>query len=144
MITAEHTVTIQRPVEEVFAYLTDVSNVPQWQAGVSKTERESGEPVAKGTRFTEVRKFLGRELESTLEVTEYEQNHLFSIKTLVGPVPFEVRHVFQAADSGTIIEVSGSGEPGGFFKLGEALVSRNAARTFRKDFATLKSILERG
>ena len=31
MIKIEHSVVVDRPVEEVFAYATDVSKVPEWQ-----------------------------------------------------------------------------------------------------------------
>jgi hypothetical protein len=36
----------------------------------------------------------------------------------------------------------GEGEPGGFFKLAEPLVARQAERQFKGDFETLKELLE--
>jgi len=39
---AELTVEIARPPEEVFSYLTDVSNLPSWQSGVKSATRRDG------------------------------------------------------------------------------------------------------
>jgi uncharacterized protein YndB with AHSA1/START domain len=138
--TFEHSVTIDRPVEEVFAYLTDIRNLPRWQDGVvdARAEQEAGP----GAQFTEVRSFLGKRIESTMEIFEYEPSRVFSIRVAKGPIPFEVRHVFEVAGDGTRIQVHGSGEPGGFFKLAEPLVARQAEKAAKKSFATLKKLLE--
>jgi carbon monoxide dehydrogenase subunit G len=140
MVNAEHTIVVERPVGEVFAYLTDVSNLTEWQSGVVEAEAEG--PLESGSTFTEVRKFLGKRMESTVEVTEYERDRLFTITVRSGPVPLEVRHTFEQANGGTRLTVSGSGEPGGFFKLAEPIVGRAAERMFRNDFGNLKDILE--
>jgi uncharacterized protein YndB with AHSA1/START domain len=140
MIRIEFIVEVKRPPAEVFAYLTDPANLPEWQA--SAIEASADGPIAVGTHISEVRKFLGRRMESTLEVTEYEPGAKFSLKTLSGPVPFEVRHTLRADDGGTSLTLVGEGEPGGFFKLAEPLVARQAERQFKGDFETLKELLE--
>ena len=38
MIKAEQTVVIERPIEEVFAYVTDQTNTPNWQAGLMEVK----------------------------------------------------------------------------------------------------------
>jgi ligand-binding SRPBCC domain-containing protein len=140
MVKAEHTIVVERPLGEVFAYVTDVSNLPAWQSGVVEAEAEA--PLGRGATFREVRTFLGKRMESTIEVTEYERDRLFTIAVRSGPVPFEVRHTFEHANGGTRLTVSGSGQPGRFFKLAEPIVRRAAARMFESDFANLKDILE--
>jgi uncharacterized protein YndB with AHSA1/START domain len=140
MVRFEFTVEVKRPPSEVFAYLTDVANLPEWQSGAIEASADG--PVAIGTHISEVRKFLGRRMESTLEVTEYEPDAKFSLKTLSGPVPFEARHTLRAENGGTSLTFVGEGEPGGFFKLAEPLVARQAERQFKGDFETLKDLLE--
>ena len=142
MVRLEHEVVVNRPVSEVFAYLTDAASLAEWQGGVVEARKESEGPVGVGTRFSEVRKFLGRRLESTVEVTEHEPDRTFSLRVVSGPVPFEVRHTLEPTNGGTRIKLVGQGEPGGFFKLAEPLVARQAKRTFEHDFATLRDILE--
>lgn len=142
MVRVDYTVTIERPVEDVFAYLTDPEKLPEWQSTLVEIRKESEGPTAVGTRLTEVRRFLGRRMESTLEVTEYEQNRKWSLKTVSGPVPYTVDHTLEPSDGGTRLAWVGEGEPGGFFKFAEPIVARAAKRQFGSDFETLKDILE--
>ena len=141
-VKAEHTVVIERPREEVFEYLTTVDKLPEWQSSVLETHKHTDGPVGVGTSFTEVRKFLGRQLESRLEVTEHEPPERFSLRVVEGPVPFDVRHVLRASDGGTTLEVVIEGDPGGFFKVAAPLVARQGKRQLESDFGTMKTLLE--
>jgi uncharacterized protein YndB with AHSA1/START domain len=134
------TLEIARPVEEVFDFLADVSNLPRWQKS-SISARAEG-PMDVGTRVREVRRFLGRRLENKLEVTEFERPRLLTLRATSGPVPFTVRHELSATDKGTRVDFVGEGEPGKFFRLAEPLVARRARSEFTRDFARLKSLLE--
>ena len=130
---AELTIEIARPPEEVFAYLTDVSHVPEWQAGVKSAELRDG-------RIKESRSLFGRELHTTLEIVEQEEPTLFTLRALDSPVPFTVRHVLEpAADGGTRLTVTADGDVPGF---AAALLAPRAEKHFRKDFDRLKQILE--
>ena len=140
MVRIEFTVEVKRPPSEVFAYLTDVGNLPEWQSSVIEVSADG--PVAIGTRITEVRRFLGRRVESTLEVSEYEPDAKFSLKTLSGPVRFEVRHMLRPENGGTSLTIVGEGEPSGSFRFAEPLVARQVEREFKSDFKTLKDLLE--
>jgi len=75
---AELSVQIARPPEEVFDYLTDVSNLHTWQSGVHSARRE-------GTQIKESRHMLGRELQTTLEVEEEERPRLFTLRAVNSP-----------------------------------------------------------
>jgi uncharacterized protein YndB with AHSA1/START domain len=143
MARAEHTVVVERPPEEVFAFLTDLEKLPEWQSGAVEV-RAPREGVGVGTTYVEVLKFLGKRMEATIEVTEFEPGRRFSLKTLSGPIPFAVRHTLEPANGGgaTRLRVELEGEPGGFFKLAEPLVMRKAQRQVEGDFAALKRMVE--
>ena len=142
MVRIDLSIDIDRPPSEVFAYLTDAESLPQWQSSAVEAQWE-GEKT-RGARVKEVRKFLGRRMESELEVTEYEPDRRFALKVLSGPVPFSVEHTLEPRDSGTRLTFVGEGEPGGFFKFAEPIVARTAERQFKSDFETLKDVLEAG
>ena len=129
---AELTIEIARTPEDVFAYLTDVSNLPEWQAGVKSATLRDG-------RIEESRSLLGRELHTSLEIVEQEEPRLFTLRALDSPFPFTVRHELEPADSGTRLSVTAEGDVPGF---AAGLLSRRAERQFRKDFERLKQILE--
>jgi carbon monoxide dehydrogenase subunit G len=132
-VHAELTIEIARTPEEVFAYLTDVSNLPAWQAGVKSATLRDG-------RVEETRSLLGQELHTSLEVVEREEPRVFTLHALNSPVPFSVRHELEpAAGGGTRLTVTAEGDVPGF---AAGLLARRAERQFRKDFARLKQILE--
>ena len=144
MVKVEHTVVIDRPVSEVFAYLTDLGNLPTWQSTLVEVDRKPGEDAAVGATVTEVRDVFGRRVESRLEVTENERDRRFSLRTVSGPFPFRVAHTFEEADGGTRIRFVGEGEPRGLLRFSQGLVERNVREQTEADFATLKRILESG
>ena len=131
-VRAELTIEIARTPEDVFAYLTDASNLPSWQTGVKSATLRDG-------RIEESRSLLGRELNTTLEIVEQEAPRLFTLRALDSPVPFTVRHELEPADAGTRLTVTADGDVPGF---AAGLLSRRAEKQFRKDFERLKAILE--
>ncbi len=138
----ETSVVINRPVKEVFAFLEDPANDPQWQSGLLEAEYTSEGPLGVGTTAREVRKLLGRRIESTYEITEYEPDSKMALKTTSGPIPIEQSASFEAVEEGTKVTLVGEFEPGGFFKLAEPIVGRVAKRQFEADVANLKELLE--
>jgi len=140
VVHAQVVVEIARTPEEVFDYLTDVSNLPLWQSGVHGAELE-GELVA-GARVRESRHLLGRELRTTLEVEEVERPNVFALRALDSPVPFSVRHVLDPNGGGTRLTVTGEGDAGMLPGFAAGIMARRAERQFRKDFERLKRLLE--
>lgn len=131
-VHAELTIEIARTPEDVFSYLTDVSNLPSWQSGVKSATLRDG-------RIEESRSLVGRELNTTLEIVEQEAPRLFTLRALNSPVPFTVRHELEEAADGTRLTVTAEGDVPGF---AAGLLARHAEKQFRKDFARLKEILE--
>ena len=129
---AELTIEIARTPEDVFAYLSDVSNLPAWQTGVKSATQRDG-------RVEESRSIFGKELNTTLEIVDQDAPRLFTLRALDGPVPFTVRHELEPADGGTRLTVTAEGDVPGF---AAGILARSAERQFRKDFERLKEILE--
>lgn len=142
MLKAEHSVTIERPVEEVWAYINDPRNDIEWQSMIMEAVQVSEGPIGVGTVERITAKVLGRRFDTTFEVTEYEPNRRSRIKTTSGPVPFTGTYEVERADGGTRFTWAMEGEPGGFFKVAEPLVARVISRQVRADMETLKDLLE--
>jgi carbon monoxide dehydrogenase subunit G len=140
MIKVENSITINAPVETVFAYVNDPETSTKWQGGVDSVEHEGEQTV--GSHYTEVRKFMGREMRTTLEITQLEENKLYAAKTLSGPVPYHVTVTFEPAGSGTKMTTKVEAEPGGFFKLAEGAVRKQLETGLKEDGETLKALLE--
>src|SRR5207244_10614175 len=76
MIKIERTITIHRPVEEVFAYISDVQHSPQYISGQREAHKTSTGPMGVGTTFATSGKFVRRA--TTCEVTEFEADRRLS------------------------------------------------------------------
>jgi len=131
-------VTIDRPVAEVFGYVSDVRNVPDWQESA-----ESAEWIEEGRRFRERRHFLGRTAELELEVTAFEPDRRFDVRTVNAPVTFQIRHSFEPVGDATCLRVHGETKLGRTLRFAAGVAKRQAERQFRNDFDRLKETLER-
>ena len=140
MVRVEVSVEIARPADEVFALLTDVSRVPEWQA--SAVDSRADGPLAEGVRIHERRSFLGHEGETELEVTAFEPGRRLALRTLRGPVKLSIDHVLEERDGRTALQVTAQGRPHGLLRLAGPAVRARARQELRRDFERLKAILE--
>ena len=81
MIDLETTVEITRPVDEVFAFVADQTNAPQWQNGLREVRRLTEGPIGAGSQYEFVRRFAGREIATRNRFVAFEEGE---------PVRFEI------------------------------------------------------
>ena len=79
-----NTVTIRRPVEDVFAYLADFGNVPKWNHAIESTTKTSPGPVGVGSTYRQIRSEPSRS-EEGFEVTVFEPVSKLAIDGEIGP-----------------------------------------------------------
>jgi uncharacterized protein YndB with AHSA1/START domain len=142
MIRIEQSVVINRPIEEVFAYVTDIDKMSLWMSELVEAKQTSEGPVNVGTTAGAVANPLGRRAESTQEVTEYEPNGKFAYKSTSGPFASEDEFTFESVAGGTKVTRVTEAELGGFFRLAEPLAVRMLKRQFETNFANLKDLQE--
>ncbi len=142
MVRIEESTEIKRPVEEVFAYSSDVENLPEWAGPAAEVRKERPGTPSVGDRFTLVQKFLGRRFESPCEVTAFEPNRRFEYRSTGGPVPYTFTYTYAPSGAATRFTIVVEGEPGSFFKLAGPLLEKAGERQLKNDLETLKDILE--
>jgi uncharacterized protein YndB with AHSA1/START domain len=79
MTSIERTVTVDRPVASVFAYLSDFTTTNEWDPGTVRTTRVSGDGDV-GTEYYNVSKFAGRRTALTYVVERLEENRLVGLR----------------------------------------------------------------
>jgi len=134
---------IQRSPAEVFAYLTDIDRLPEWQSGVVEARWEGQGGPATGARARQVREFRGRQTEAELQVTAYEPDRRFALDTLSGPVSLTLDCTLEPNNGGTRLLVAGEGEAAGIAKFAGPMIGRKIEKQFKGDFETLKRNVER-
>ncbi len=138
----EESVEISRPVEEVFAYVANPENLPEW-SGLAIEVKDAPGALREGDTFTAVGKFLGRRFETPYERTSSEPPRRYTDRAAGGPIPDqEWTYTFEEVPAGTRLTRAVEGEPGGFFKLADPLIERALKRQVRTDLETLKDLLE--
>ena len=142
MAKFEINLVINRPIEEVFAFISNPENLPRWRAGTLEIKQDSSGPLGVGSivrgRFT----FLGRPFDGNLEIIAHEPHQRYGTRLVEGPFPLEARYTLEPAGHGTQLTLVIEGEPGGFFKLAEPLVVSLAKRSYEADLHNLKEMLE--
>ncbi len=86
MIHTSATIVIHRPIDEVFRFGADLSNVPLWVRGAQIRLLSTG-PFGEGTRFEETLMRFGRAVTSVVEVKNYQVNAGFDFQTIKAPFP---------------------------------------------------------
>ena len=142
MAKFEVNLVINRPIEEVFAFISNPENLPLWRTSALQVTKISPEPLGVGSVFRSRYSFLGRSFEATFEITALEPHARYAGRIVEGPFPLETRYTLEPFGSDTRVTLTAEGAPGGFFKLAEPLVVSMAKRSFESDMHNLKEMLE--
>jgi carbon monoxide dehydrogenase subunit G len=140
VITHSVDLTIARPVEEVFAFLTDARNHPRWDTTSVVMEPQENGPWHQGLVFREVRR-IPRPTEVRSRIADFEANERFDMESLSGP-SFRGHWRFAPEGTGTRLRWSCEMEVSGLARLFEPLIQRQFRRTVSRNFQRLKALLE--
>lgn len=136
MPQATYSVTIRRPVDDVFAFVADGEKCPQWRPGVLDIKRVSGDGL--GTRYAQgVRGPMGRRIAADYETTVFEPNRRLEFQTVTGPARPHGRYDFDAADGGTNLTFSLDAQLSGLRKV---LMGGAVQRTMDSEVRTLDNL----
>lgn len=135
------TTRIRRPLCEVFAYVTNPANEPEWISGISESVPETPGSIAKGSKVRRVANFMGGHIEYTPEVVEFEPDHRLRMVT-DKPFPMTIDYAFSERDGATVFEQRLRGGPAGFGGVLSPLMALMVRRRISSDMRRLAAILE--
>jgi uncharacterized membrane protein len=134
--------TIDRPREEVAAYLRDPANDTTWIGGLRSARLLTPGPVAVGSQVERVASFLGRRVEYVNEITELTGDRLV-MRSVRSPFPMRVSYGHRpATDGATEVSVRVEGQAGRFYALAAPLLGVAVRRSIARDLRNLKQVLE--
>jgi uncharacterized membrane protein len=142
MMRIEHSTVIRRPVEDVFAVVSDVAGWPRWNKTARVAHVTSPGPVGLGTTFRLEGTIVGRAVDANHEVTAYKQDHVFAAKTLSGPFLATGTYTFEPVPEGTRVDVVVEGEPAGVARFGAAMLTPAIRKQVETQQGHLKELLE--
>lgn len=137
MPQAQRSITINRPVDAVFAYLADGEKCREWRPGVLDIQRMSGDGGVGTTYRQGVSGPMGRRIAADYEITRSEPSLLLEIQTTTGPVRPHGRYDLEAVDGGTRLSFALDAELSGLRKL---LLGSMVQNTMDSEVATLDAL----
>ena len=142
MIAFQTSVRVKRPIEEVFAFVSDPLLFPRWNSAVQTVHHTSGEQGSMGSTYSMQRQLPTGQVDNDLEVLAREHPTEFDIRTTSGPTPFRYRYRFASDGADTLIRLDASVELSGVTSLLGPLAARGVKRGVDANLATLKYTLE--
>jgi uncharacterized protein YndB with AHSA1/START domain len=136
-------VVIDRSVEQVWKFLTDVENASKWDTGIVEARQTSAGPVGLGTRLEVVRESRGKRRTMEVEVTEYEPDKRVAWKLDAGFATGRTIYSFEPLGGETRLSKSTEVKPRGFFKLLTPILRRQFRESeIELDLANIKRNIE--
>jgi uncharacterized protein YndB with AHSA1/START domain len=138
MPSAERTVSIRRPVDQVFRFLADGRTATQWRSGVIDVSKVSGDGLGAVYR-QQVRGPGGRAIDADYEITAFEPDKLIGFRAIAGPVRPTGSFAVEAMGDATILTFKLDAELGGWKKL---VMSGPVQSTMNAEMAALDGLQE--
>jgi uncharacterized protein YndB with AHSA1/START domain len=141
MTTVTASITINRPVDKVFDYVVNVENHKAWQAGILDATVTPVGPIGVGSTYHYTTEVMGRRMETHLEVTAYEENKKWGVKTTGVPQSIETIYLFETVDNNTKLTISME-LAGGYPAAAEAMVQQQTQKNFEEQCNRIKQLVE--
>ncbi len=143
MVETSTSIEIERPADEVFAFVSEFPNNPRWQRGQRACRWTSEPPLRVGSTYDQHARFLGRDMVNAFRVIDLEPGRRVTFTSTSGTFPLTITRTVEplSATSSRFTEHV-RGEPGGFFRLAEPLLRPLVKATIKRDFPRLKALLE--
>jgi uncharacterized protein YndB with AHSA1/START domain len=136
-------IDIARPAADVFNFVADQTNAPQWQKGLHEVRRTTPGPIDVGTEHVFVRRFAGIKIESRNRFTRYEPGRFVSFEIPAGRITGEASYLAEPTGTNTSRLTSEVHfRVSGLVGLAAPLLAWVFKRDNARDEATLKELLE--
>ena len=152
-ISVKQAIIIHLPVEDIFAYMSKLENLPNWSSVIISIQTilatgagAVGLIGVMGITAKSTVRFLGKWSEMVLQVVECEQNRCLTIKSTSGIAPCLFHYQFELLENGdtSIAQDVTVSLIGNFEDRIEQIVTNAMWRDAKHDLLTLKDLLETG
>lgn len=142
MPSAQHSISITRPVDDVFRFVADGENAKRWRPGVLDVSRESGGEGLGAVYRQGVKGPGGRRIAADYEVTAFEPGRRIAFQAIAGPVRPRGEYRFAAEGDGTTVSLSLEATLTGWKRWVMSRAVQSTMDSEVRNLDTLKTILE--
>ncbi len=123
MAHAENKIVIERPIQEVFAFILNGTNNKLWRPGVLDVERVSALPDGKGAKFRQGLKGPGGRIDADYEIVKCDTPTLIEFQVTAGPARPTGTYVLQPQGTSTAVTFILDYQPKGLAKLMDGMIA---------------------
>jgi carbon monoxide dehydrogenase subunit G len=142
MINLDFGTLVDKPIKDVFAFVANPNNMSKWNSAVVSLEQITPGEVGVGTKFKSTGEMMGRRIEGEMQVTAYEPDTKCGFQIQAGPMKVDIMLSFKTVGTGTKISLNAQGNPAGFFKIAEGMMTGRVKTMMEENLVRLKSQLE--
>ena len=144
MATFQNTLMIQRPIDDVFAFLADFENIPTWNYAIVQTTKTSPGPVEVGTTYRQIRSIPTRS-EEGFEVTAFEPTTRLEVHGDIGPFTATISYLLAPVGDGTrLVNVVDLEPASAASRLLAPLATSRVKAAVAANLNTLRQVLQAG
>ncbi|MCO7176194.1 SRPBCC family protein [Sporolactobacillus kofuensis] len=137
MASAEYSISIKKPVHEIFDFIRNGDNNKLWRPSVIKVNKETKGEIGVGTKYSQTMKGpFGKNISGDYEITHYDLDRKLSFKVISGPARPIGDYVFEDKGGETKVTFSLSYTPHGLGKIMEPMINKQ----MQKETALLLNI----
>ncbi len=134
-------IEIEQPLSTVFAFVSDLTNLPKWQDQVLDVQRGDEDP-APGVKYTQTVEMRGRKTETKGKFIAYEPDKVITVTNDGGPMKSTISYLFEGDDAKTTLTMERSIEVSGPLKLIAGMINKGAKKAAPEQLSALKKLLE--
>jgi uncharacterized protein YndB with AHSA1/START domain len=135
----EASVMIDRPIEEVWKFITDLSKLPKWNTEILEAKQTSAGPLGVGTTL-QVR---SSNMVENAKVIEYEPGRKCAFEFTSGPIKGSIESSsVETIEGKTRFTRAGDVKFSGFYKLVGPFITPRWRREYLASLGNVKRIME--
>ena len=139
----EATILINKPSEDIFAFLNNPENHTKFVPGMVEFKKTSPGPFEQvGTSIQGVRRFLGQRMELPYEITEFRRGTELGMKGAMGPISFKDGYILESMGPRTQVKFWLEFTLTGLMKLTQPLFALVGKAHANETLANLKKAVE--
>jgi uncharacterized membrane protein len=143
MINVEVGMVINHPIEDVFAFVANLENLPKWDTDFQEAKRVASTPDGVGATYQCVLKYTGKNATQKVETTEYAVNKKITYEsepTRIAKARISIQ--FESVAEGTKITSLRQPEFYGLFRFFEPMMAGVIRKSHVAHLSNLKPLLE--
>lgn len=142
-MNVQENIEIKASPEVIFNYLLDVKNRKDFVPALDEVIVIDPLPLITGSRYIEVANIGGRKLETVYQITDIQQNHKMSAKTIKSIFPIQADLIIDSNRNSSLLTIQLNFKLSGIFQLASGIVRAIVKQQARGILEKLKSSLER-